>query len=183
MYFLKAIMLVSRSFMSLLFPNSFSSLRICSPVSCCRIFGHLRARWWSWRAGSVGARHCRSGGTVRERRSWTPPIFGFSRKVRYPSQQHLFNIIGQWIQVYNHSMFLFFFGILIYLNESEPRSAAESGTELSLLHLSSFLTAVSNIINQIISQTQIHDFIIGCRLFPIFSTCLRPPLSHPQISL
>lgn len=91
MHFYK-LRLVSVSFMSLLFPHSCSSLCISSPVSCCRMFGHLRARWWSWRAGSVEALLCRSGGTVREKRSRTPLIFGFSRKVRYLSQQHLSSI-------------------------------------------------------------------------------------------
>lgn len=48
----------------------------------------------------------------------------------------------------------FFSGILTYLNESEPRSAAESGiVELSLLHLSCFLTAINNITNQVFSHT------------------------------
>ena len=62
-----------------------NSLLIPPLCSCCRMPRHLRARWWFWSAGSVEALPCRSDGTVRERRSWTPLIFVFSRKVRHSS--------------------------------------------------------------------------------------------------
>lgn len=52
------------------------------PCSCYRTPRPPRARWWFWSAGSEEALLCRSDGTVRARRSWTPPISGFSRKVR-----------------------------------------------------------------------------------------------------
>lgn len=53
--------------------------------SCCRTPRRPRARWWFWSAGSVEALLRRSDGTAMERRSWTPPIFVFSRKVRHSS--------------------------------------------------------------------------------------------------
>lgn len=63
-----------------------SDLLIPLLYSSCRMLRRLRARWWFWSAGSVEALLCRSDGTARERRSWTPLIFVFSRKVRHPSQ-------------------------------------------------------------------------------------------------
>lgn len=85
-YRFQALLISSSSFThSFLFPLLYLIPSLCS---CCRMPRHPRARWWFWSAGSVEALLCRSDGTARERRSWTPPIFVFSKRVRHPSSSN-----------------------------------------------------------------------------------------------
>lgn len=115
-----------------------ASLCVSSSASCCRTFRRLRARWWFWRVGSVGALRCRSDGTDRGRRSWTLLTFVYSRKVR-----RSFRVFCLYIIIFGRKLITKTcfspFGNLASLNESEPRSAAESGmSEFPLFRVSSF---------------------------------------------
>lgn len=136
------------------------SLCVSSPASCCRTFGRLRARWWFWRVGSVGALRCRSGGTDRGRRSWTLLTFVYSRKVRRSPHVIYLYIIMFGPKFITKTCFSPF-GNLASFDESEPRSAAESGmSEFPLFRASSFRNQIINHLCRIVTLLLSAGFLL-----------------------
>lgn len=160
-------MLVSSSFMSLLFPHSLSSMCI-SFLSAAAGYSGI----WGPGGGSgePGQWKPSTAGQVVPSGRGDPglPWFSYSsEKWDIPLSSIYFTLLDNGSKFITITCFSFF-GI-IYLNESEPRSAAESGmAAMSHRQFSSFLTAVNNKITRLFPRSADSDsWLYYCRhVFP-----------------